>query len=97
MTPNNVSKLVFKRFCKKHDFARHTNRNEFYVGGQSWAFVRSSKGGKPFCRQLYDNQAGFYWHSEDEHRGWYLREDIKVGDVTRIDTKGNIARNAKAI
>lgn len=87
LSANNASRAAFVHFCKKNGFKRLGAKNAFEFEGKVYGFS-TVKGQVPECRQFGEHYAGLVCNFRDGRTKWYTREQLNVGDVTRIGPDG---------
>ena len=83
---NNASRSKFSKFCKDNGFKRVGAKNAFEFSGKVFGFSVVS-GSRAECRQFGENYSGLVCNFKN-HTKWYSREQLILGDVTRIGPDG---------
>lgn len=86
MTPNNRSRVNFKKYISENKLERAGNRNVFFIGDSKIIFAES---GGNFVRQFYEDCEGVLLNGE-----LLLKDDFEFQSVSRISPKGLKAYNA---
>ena len=87
LSANNASRAKFNKFCKQQGFKRVGAKNAFEFEGKIYGFSVVS-GKEPECRQFGENYAGLVCSFKSGKTKWYTREQLNIGDVTRIGPDG---------
>lgn len=85
---NNLSRQLFKEYCKSNGVMRDGARNVFSDNGKKWCWVLENE--THTVRQFYDDCVGVVVDGV----GSFTREELRVNDTTRKTPSGIPARNA---
>ena len=86
-SPNNLSRAKFSKFCKDNGFKRLGARNAFELNGKVYGFSMPA-GSKVDCRQFGENYDGLVCNFKDGKTKWYTRDQLILGEITRIGPDG---------
>jgi hypothetical protein len=87
LSANNLSRAKFSKFCKDSGFKRLGARNAFEFNGKVYGFS-VVQGDKVECRQFGENYDGLVCSFKGGKTKWYSRQQLVIGEVTRIGPDG---------
>ena len=87
LSPNNLSRKKFIKFCEKNGFKRIGANNAFEFGGKIYGYslVRGMKGE---CRQFGEHYEGLVCEFKGGKFKWFNKDQLVMGGVTRIGPDG---------
>ena len=87
LSPNNLSRSKFARFCQRNGFTRLNASNSFELAGKYYGYSLI-KNGKVECRQFGEHYSGLVCESETGEVSWYDKSQLHIGNITRIGPDG---------
>lgn len=86
LSPNNLSRSKFIKFCKRNGFNRIGMSNSFEIAGKVYGYSLASGGVE--CRQFGEHYDGLVCEFKDGSFGWYDKSQLRIGGITRIGPDG---------
>lgn len=96
LSPNNLSRKVFQKFCAINGYKPVGKFNAFQIDEKIYGFSLCASY-VPECRQFGQDYCGLVCQFPDGSLETYRKDQLNIGQLTRIDSSGSGYFNVKGL